>query len=609
MAVSGYIEASLLRLSSHAASIVRVLTRPCIALSVFILGLSRIIQALIDSGASLNLIHEELVLALGLPTVPCVPIYVTIANGSKLIHANRAVILKFTIAGVLHKETFLVAPLGNNQMILGMPWLERVNPDIDWKLRRVSFRSPAVEPTETPTSNAVVKSSVPHSHSNHDESHDDATTESRCSSSVPKSQPHSIVESHDPCFTDVVPQPESSERESCSPDSPCSPKKAKKVRMAGPCVTVPFRRPPPRRPVYAIPISMTRRLEKGDLVSVVFLNQVSGGQVSITECATEAEQPSLPQIPECYRDLADVFSKKEAETLPPHRGATDHYIPLEEGAKPVFGPIYNLSELELKVLKEYIDRNLKKKWIRPSTSPFGSPVLFVKKPDGSLRLCVDYRALNRMTIKNRYPIPLISEIMDRIKGATRFTRLDVLDAFNRIRVGEGEEWKTAFRTRYGHFEYLVMPFGLCNAPASFQAYINDALRDYLDDFCVAYMDDVLVYSSGTLEEHIEHVRKVLSRLKEHGLFVKPEKCEFHVTETKFLGYIISPDGVRMDPERVKTIVEWPAPKSVHDLQVFLGFANFYRRFIEAHSRIVSPLTALLRKCSKFIGEEKKPSTS
>ena len=288
-----------------------------------------------------------------------------------------------------------------------------------------------------------------------------------------------------------------------------SSQEVKKVCMAGPCITVPFRRPVPRRPVYAIPILLTKHLEKGDIVSLMFLNQILGEQVSITESSSLLEQPSQSQIPECYGDLADVFSKEEAETLPPHRGITDHHIPLEEGVKPAFGPIYNLSELELKVLKEYIDRNLKKKWIHPSMSPFSPPVLFVKKPDGSLRLCVDYRALNRMTIKNRYPISLISEIMDRIKGAKHFTWLDVLDAFNRIHIAEGEEWKTAFRTRYGHFEYLIMPFGLCNAPASFQSYIYDALCDYLDNFCVVYMDDVLVYSSSTLEEHIEHVRKVL----------------------------------------------------------------------------------------------------
>ena len=190
--------------------------------------------------------------------------------------------------------------------------------------------------------------------------------------------------------------------------------------------------------------------------------------------------------------------------------------------------------------------------------------------------------------------------MDRIKGATRFTRLDIRDAFNRLRIAKGDEGKIAFRTRYGHFEYLVMPFGLCNAPASFQSYINDALREYLDDFCIAYMDDVLVYTNGTLEEHIQHVRKVLKRLQEHELYVKLEKCEFHVQETRFLGFIISPDGIAMDPDRIKTIVEWPVPKSQYDIQVFLGFANFYRCFIDGYSRVVLPLTNLLKKSQKFL---------
>jgi len=339
---------------------------------------------------------------------------------------------------------------------------------------------------------------------------------------------------------------------------------------------------------------MTRRLEKGDQVFLVYVNEDPDAEINSAN-VTEA-----PKIPECYKDLADVFSQKESESLPPHRGHLDHHIPLEPGAKPVFGPIYNLSELELKVLKSYVNDKLKMGIIRPSTSPFGSPVLFVKKADGSLRLCVDYRALNKITVKNRYPLPLTSEIMDRLKGATRFTRLDIRDAFNRLRVAKGDEWKTAFRTRYGYFEYLVMPFGLCNAPASFQAYINDALREYLDEFCIAYMDDVLVYSHGTLEEHITHVRKVLTRLQEHELYVKLEKCEFHVQETRFLGFIISPNGIAMEPDRIKTVTEWPVPRSIHDIQVFLGFANFYRRFIKAYSRVVLPITDLLRKTKKFL---------
>src|SRR5439155_16134980 len=274
-----------------------------------------------------------------------------------------------------------------------------------------------------------------------------------------------------------------------------------------------------------------------------------------------------PVIPDEYRDLAEVFSKAKSEELPPHRGSLDHAIPLEKDSKPVFGPIYNLSETELQVLKEYIDTNLRKRFIRPSTSPFGSPVLFVKKPDGSLRLCVDYRALNNITIKNRYPLPLISEMLDRFKGAKYFTKLDVREAFNRLRIKHGDEFKTAFHTRYGHFEYLVMPFGLCNAPGSFQAYINDVIREFLDKFAVAYLDDILIYSDS-LEEHILHVRQVLKKLLEHGLFVKLEKCEFHVQKISFLGFVISPEGISMDPARISTISDWPVPHSFLDFKFF-----------------------------------------
>jgi len=160
--------------------------------------------------------------------------------------------------------------------------------------------------------------------------------------------------------------------------------------------------------------------------------------------AIQEVAPETPDIPEKYRDLAEVFSKSKSEELPPHRGSLDHAIPLEKDSKPVFSPIYNLSETELQVLREYIDENLRKGFIRPSTSPFGSPVLFVKKPDGSLRLCIDYRALNRITIKNRYPLPLIPELLDRLKGAKFFTKLDVREAFNRLRIAHGDEFKTAF---------------------------------------------------------------------------------------------------------------------------------------------------------------------
>ena len=212
---------------------------------------------------------------------------------------------------------------------------------------------------------------------------------------------------------------------------------------------------------------------------------------------------------------------------------------------------------------------------------------------------MDYRALNRMTIKNRYPLLLISKLLDRIKGAKYFTKIDVRDAFNRLQIALGHEYKTAFHTRYGHFEYLVMPFGLTGAPGSFQAYINAIIRDCLDRLAIAYMDDILIYSNS-LQEHILHVQTILQKLLSAGLFIKLKKCEFHVQKVSFLGFIISAEGISMDPERISTIAEWPVPESVLDIQVFLGFSNFYRRFIEGYSRVVVPITRLLRKGQHFL---------
>ena len=210
-------------------------------------------------------------------------------------------------------------------------------------------------------------------------------------------------------------------------------------------------------------------------------------------------------LPSEYHEFLDIFSKKEADKLP-ERSSYDHKIPLMDGKEPTYGPLYGMSRDELLVLQKYLTENLKKGFIQSSSSPAASPVLFVRKPGGGLRFCVDYRALNAITIKNRYPLPLIRETLDRLSKAVIFTKLDIVAAFNRLRVAHGEEWKTAFRTHYGLYEYLVMPFGLCGAPSSFQEYINDVLREYLDIFCTAYIDDILIYSNS-LKEHKGHVRK------------------------------------------------------------------------------------------------------
>ena len=284
-------------------------------------------------------------------------------------------------------------------------------------------------------------------------------------------------------------------------------------------------------------------------------------------------------VPAQYHDLIDAFSKQKADTLPPHR-PYDLSIVLEDGKTPPFGPIYPLSELELQALSDWLKDNLSKGFIQASQSPAGAPILFVKKKDGGLRLCVDYRALNNITIKNRYPLPLIPEALDRLRKARIFTKMDLRGAYNLVRIKDGDEWKTAFRTRYGHFECRVMPFGLTNAPAAFQHFMNDIFRDLLDHTVLIYLDDLLVFSDSP-DIHDNHVRQVLQRLIDNKLYCKAEKCAFGVSETEFLGFIIKSTGVSMAQDKVDAVVQWPAPTRVRELQQFLGFANFYAALLRA----------------------------
>ena len=302
----------------------------------------------------------------------------------------------------------------------------------------------------------------------------------------------------------------------------------------------------------------------------------------------------IDKLPSSLKDYSDVFSSHNAKKLAPHRDI-DLAIDLQPGKEPPYGPIYPLSPRELAALKEFLEENLAKGFIRESKSPAGAPILFAPKKDSGLHLCVDYRGLNGITIKNRYPLPLITEIMDRVTGARYFSKINLKDAYYRICIKAGDEWKTAFRTRYGHYEFLVVPFGLTNAPATFQAYINKALRGLVDDFCIVYLDDILIFSR-TKEEHDQHLQSVCQRLREAELYAKPSKCQFYQQEIEFLGFIIGTKGIRMDPKRIATIKEWEnhPPRSYRDLQVLLGFCNFYRRFIRHYSSIARPLTSLLK---------------
>lgn len=248
------------------------------------------------------------------------------------------------------------------------------------------------------------------------------------------------------------------------------------------------------------------------------------------QAITLTDKPVLPStLPSEYSNLIEAFSKSRAAELPPHR-SSDCAIDLLPDAAPPKGRIFPLSQPESEAMKNYINEELSKGFIRPSTSPASAGFFFIKKKDGGLRPCIDYRGLNDITVKFRYPLPLVPAALEQLHKAKYFSKLDLRNAYNLIRIREGDKWKTAFSTSTGHYEYSVMPFCLANSPYIFQSFINDIFRDMLDRWVIVYINDILAYSD-TYEEHVQHVRKVLQRLIDHKLYAKAEKCEFHQTST------------------------------------------------------------------------------
>ncbi|XP_042073114.1 uncharacterized protein LOC102307985 [Haplochromis burtoni] len=309
-----------------------------------------------------------------------------------------------------------------------------------------------------------------------------------------------------------------------------------------------------------------------------------------TASAKSSSPPDLSLVPAEYHDLGQVFSKSKVLSLPPHR-PYDCGIDLLPGAPLPTSWLYSLSKPERETMERYITESLAAGIIRPSTLPLAAGFFFVKKKDKSLRPCTDFRGLNKITVRNKYPLPLLASAFELLQGALLFTKLDLQNAYHLVCIRKGDEWKTAFNTHLEHFEYLVMPFGLGNAPAVFQALINDVLRDFINHFVFVYLDDILIFSRSQ-SEHINHVRLVLRRLLENRLFVKAEKCEFHVQTVSFLGFIVEQGRLRADLAKVKAVVEWPIPKTRKEVQRFLGFANFYRYFIRDFSKVALPLTNL-----------------
>ena len=320
--------------------------------------------------------------------------------------------------------------------------------------------------------------------------------------------------------------------------------------------------------------------------------------VSLNNLTIEPKPPEHTDAA-ALRTLTDSYTDifTEVPGLPPLRDQIDELIPLQPNIPKIpYRNCYRMSPKEMSAIKTTVADFLSKRWIRPSSSLFGSPVLFIPKPDGSLRLCIDYRPVNALTIRNRYPIPRIEDLFDKLQGATCFSSIDLQHGFHQMRILPSDIPKTAFNTPIGHFEYVVLPMGICNGPSGFQSLMNRLFRDHLDDFVVIYLDDILVFSKNPAD-HLKHLRLVFDILRKEKLYCRLHKCDFLQSEMKFLGHIVGHGHLKMDPSKTDTITSWPQPNTVADLRSFLGLSNYFRKYIQGYSSLMAPLTTLLTASS------------
>jgi hypothetical protein len=332
---------------------------------------------------------------------------------------------------------------------------------------------------------------------------------------------------------------------------------------------------------------MEKLMAQGALAQVIHLCPVG-----------ESYEPTaLPdEIEQLLKDNEASFATPTK--LPPHR-SFDHNIELMQGVQPVNLKPYRYSPQQKDEIERHVKEMMAQGIIKPSRSPFASPVLLVKKKDGTWRFCVDYRRLNAVTVKDRYPMPIVDELLDELAGAQFFSKLDLRSGYHQIRMKETDEPKTAFKTHNGHFEFRVMPFGLTSAPATFQAAMNTLFAHAIRKFVLVFVDDVLVYSKN-LEEHVQHLRQMFQVLEQNHLFLKRSKCSFAQKSLEYLGHIISTAGVATDPAKIEAVQQWPRPSNIKQLRGFLGLAGYYRKFIRQFGVICRPLTNLLKKNTTFV---------
>ncbi|KAG1393183.1 hypothetical protein G6F60_011646 [Rhizopus arrhizus] len=346
---------------------------------------------------------------------------------------------------------------------------------------------------------------------------------------------------------------------------------------------------------YVISKKQLQRYARKRLVEEVYLVHFTKPEQSTSERSAEADKLEKTILDEFH----DVFRNDLPPGLPPVR-VVEHVIDTGD-ANPINKPPFKMSPLELDELRRQLKELLTLGFIRPSSSPWGAPVLFVRKKDGTLRMCIDYRAVNALTRRLNTPLPRIDECLERLGGARYFSSIDLKSGYHQVRIKDEDVAKTAFNTRYGSYEFLVLPFGLTNSPPTFQKMMNAVLHDFIDKFVLVYLDDILIFSK-TQEDHYKHLRLVMQRLRENKLYANPKKCVFNRSEVEFLGYRVSANGTLPSESKVKAVQEWPQPTNVQEVRQFVGLCSHYRRFIPGFSSVAAPLTDL----TKGTGAKRRP---
>ena len=616
----------------------------------------------IDSGADANFADSAFISNLQIQTIPLThPILLLLADGGPAPSGpitHETIPLQLHIGDHIETTTFLITNL-SHPIILGLPWLRAHNPTIQWSNNIVTFNSPdciinccpvpvTIHPlSSTSTSSTSILVPIPPVSSSSPSSSASpsspralplvssnlvplsSTSTSSTSIIVPvppvspslssysasQSSPRALplvssnlvpLSSTSTSSTSIlVPVPPVSSSLSSSSASPSSPR----THASHVLPHVPPSPDPVSPPTTAI---QTHNLISSECANGLggFISHDVNGELAFTSISEISEQAypffsdPLAQPPQLEPDLdmpagflddfAHIFEAEGNATLPAHR-PQDCTIELLPGSAPPYSKVYNMTVEEDTVLRDWLKQNISTSFIRPSSSPYGAPCFFVKQK-GKLRLCMDYRGLNKQTRKDRFPIPLISDLLRSLSSGTVFSALDLKGAYQHLRIKEGQEHMTSFLTKYGQFEFLVMPFGLANAPAAFQRFMNDLFRN--KNFVLVYLDDIIIFSEKD-EDHWAHVREVLQILSDNKLYCAKEKCHFGKRQIAYLGYIVSNKGVLMDPAKVKTVQDWPIPTTVKEIQIFLGFANFYRRLIPNFASLSRPITQLLQDPSKF----------